>query len=395
MPEVHDLLRQRKAKAKDLLLRAEKLNKVTGIGKLLKKISAESEFLISLEKRQLDEASIEKHLVSSNLTHLEAILTCAEYAIDVSSVLKKFSYSIDENLISEISVDVEGYNGKLWLKVFARNPFALHRMWEGSGQYGDKDVCKVATEYLNAAKENLIDFASPKTAFLFVSGVTHSVADDLKRMGVKVVGEIINDPSDMEQENKGKYEQFDNIESCVRTHLSLLEFCDQAQSNIKKMNLDITTLIALVSSLTNDSCFSNFSDDILNLQAEEEMKEPLLPVLNSFLQGKELYVCKTALKDFNKILSTIGGPKEIERAKKLIERLNAVEDSPSERAKQLALSASIKERSKIIFGTGDTLQATTTTSNRSFVRAASGQGVDFSVFFHSSRALTEKKETLS
>ena len=55
-------------------------------------------------------------------------------------------------------------------------------------------------------------------------------------------------------------------------------------------------------------------------------------------------------------------------------------------------SASIKERSKIIFGTGETNQAITTTANTAFVRAAVNQGIKFSSYFHASRALTEQKQ---
>ena len=211
-------------------------------------------------------------------------------------------------------------------------------------------------------------------------------------MGIEVIGERIEDPKELENEKKIKNEIFGDIESCVKSHLTAFQMSDPLHRNINKVNLDITTLIALVSSLTNGNCFSKFKDEVLNLQAEEEQSEPLLPVLNSFLHGKELFVCRTALDDFNKILATIGGKMELERAEELMKRLSIVEDRPSVRAMQLAGSASIKERSKIIFGTGDTLQAVTSTANKSFVRAAHDQGVDFSVFFHSSRALTEKKE---
>lgn len=56
-------------------------------------------------------------------------------------------------------------------------------------------------------------------------------------------------------------------------------------------------------------------------------------------------------------------------------------------------SGSIKERSKIIFGTGDSLKAITCSANVAFTRAAATQGVEFTVFIHESRALTEEKES--
>jgi len=38
------------------------------------------------------------------------------------------------------------------------------------------------------------------------------------------------------------------------------------------------------------------------------------------------------------------------------------------------------------------MKAITTTANNAFMRAASNQGVEFSVFIHDPRALTESKE---
>jgi len=51
----------------------------------------------------------------------------------------------------------------------------------------------------------------------------------------------------------------------------------------------------------------------------------------------------------------------------------------------------VKEWHRSIFGTGDKLKATTMTSNHSFVRAAIHQGIEFDVYLHSSRALSERK----
>ena len=53
-----------------------------------------------------------------------------------------------------------------------------------------------------------------------------------------------------------------------------------------------------------------------------------------------------------------------------IKKIKVVADSPSARAMSLKESSKIKPRAKIIFGTGDNLQAITMTSNIGFVRAA-------------------------
>lgn len=163
--------------------------------------------------------------------------------------------------------------------------------------------------------------------------------------------------------------------------------------NIKKLNLDVTTLIVLVSQLTNGDFNVIFKQPFLIKQAECERLQQLLPVLEQFMKDKELYTCETAFNDFMKIVNTVGGPNERERAKTLRERLIIVPDNPSERTMLLKESSKIKPRAKIIFGTGDSLKAITLTSNIGFVRAAAQQGVKFSYYIHQSRALTEKKQS--
>merc|ERR1712048_1191305 len=72
--------------------------------------------------------------------------------------------------------------------------------------------------------------------------------------------------------------------------------------------------------------------------------------------------------------------------------MGIVEDCPTDYAMSLQESSSIKMRSKVIFGTGESLQAITTTANTAFVRAAENQGVKFSALYHASRALSEQKQ---
>ncbi|XP_052791074.1 UPF0415 protein C7orf25 homolog [Mya arenaria] len=88
----------------------------------------------------------------------------------------------------------------------------------------------------------------------------------------------------------------------------------------------------------------------------------------------------------------LGGPAEKRRAEDLLSRVNVVPDKPSFRADIMPNTGKIKDRSHVIFGTGDSLKAVTVTANSEFVRAAHHQGVLFSVFLHASRALTEEKE---
>jgi hypothetical protein len=158
------------------------------------------------------------------------------------------------------------------------------------------------------------------------------------------------------------------------------------------LNLDVTTLLACVSQLTNGSTFTDFKEEVLRLQAKEEILNPLLPILNDIMKNKELIVCQSAMSTFEAIVETTGGPNEKLRAKRLRGQIRVVNDVVSARVSHLELSSNIKEKSKIIFGTGDYARATTVTANASFVRAAAQQGVDLSVYLHAARALTEMKE---
>ncbi|XP_019860377.1 PREDICTED: UPF0415 protein C7orf25-like [Amphimedon queenslandica] len=133
----------------------------------------------------------------------------------------------------------------------------------------------------------------------------------------------------------------------------------------------------------------NGGDSVLAEQARQERKDPLWPMLQKATEGKSLLACKTAIDDFKSILSVVAGPSEKERAKELLSRINVVPDQPSERARNLHNSGRIKERAKIIFGTGDSLQAITLTANEGFVRAAAGRGISFNVIVHPCRALAE------
>jgi len=93
----------------------------------------------------------------------------------------------------------------------------------------------------------------------------------------------------------------------------------------------------------------------------------------SAVSGRQLYCCQTALREFQSILSTVGGPEEKLRAIDFIKRITIVPDQISQRTKSLSVSGNIKTRSLLIFGTGDTIQAVTVTANSGFVRSAKTQ----------------------
>jgi hypothetical protein len=74
-----------------------------------------------------------------------------------------------------------------------------------------------------------------------------------------------------------------------------------------------------------------------------------------------------------KIINTMAGPGEKERALELMSRITIVEDELPPRVANLVLSAKVKSRSQTVFGTGDAIKAMTVSANEGFVRGASNQ----------------------
>uniref|UniRef100_A0A8C5PCX7 CG025 protein n=1 Tax=Leptobrachium leishanense TaxID=445787 RepID=A0A8C5PCX7_9ANUR len=361
------MLCDRIAIAKELIKRAEALSRsrargVEGGAKLCSKLNAELKFLQKVEAGKV--VIKESHLRSTNLTHLQAIIESAESLDDVVSVLHVFGYNDQFGEKQTLVVDVVANGGHTWVKAIGRKAEALHN-----------------------------------------NSVSSPMAEKLKEMSVSVRGDIVavntlqEDPleenfsSGSESDEDSSYEFLhvgrvdrENVVASVAFPTEIkVEVCN-------RVNLDITTLITYVSSLSHGGCHLVFKQQVLTEQAAQEREAKVLPLLDAFMEGKELFACECAVNDFQSILDTLGGQGERNRAAALLQRVTVVPDQPSERALKLAISSKINQRSITIFGTGDTLKAITMTANSGFVRAAGNQGVKFSVFIHQPRALTESKE---
>ncbi|XP_053508122.1 UPF0415 protein C7orf25 homolog isoform X1 [Ictalurus furcatus] len=408
--------------AEDLLKRVDLLcshqnQEVEGRAKLCSKLRAELKFLQKVKAGQV--AIKESHLQSTNLTHLKAVVESAESLEKVISVLHVFAYEGPDGRKQTLVVDVVANGGHTWVKAIGRKAEALHNIWQGRGQYGDKSVIRQAEDYLEASRQQPIQYSNPHIIFAFYNGVSSPMADTLKLMGISVKGDIVavnsvvgsdEDEDDEEEEDEDFAQDEQDLEDNVEqdddgeAHLmhtrvdrdtvvaSLAFPTDVKVAECARVNLDITTLITYVSSLSHGNCHFTFREYVLTEQAAQERQDKVLPKLDAFMEGKELFACHSAVQDFRTILDTLGGPGERERAEKLLARLTVVPDQPSERTQRLVASSKVNHRSLMIFGTGDTLRAVTMTANSGFVRAAANQGVRYSVFIHQPRALTEGKE---
>uniref|UniRef100_UPI0037E8B9B5 UPF0415 protein C7orf25 homolog n=1 Tax=Semicossyphus pulcher TaxID=241346 RepID=UPI0037E8B9B5 len=409
-------LQQRISAAQVLLQRAEHLCRgVEGHQKLCGKLRAELRFLRRVEAGQLQVK--ESHLHSTNLTHLTAIVESAESLEGIVALLHVFTYQDATGHRQTLVVDVVANGGHTWVKAVGRKAEALHNIWQGRGQYGDKSIIRQAEDFLQASRQQPLQYRHPTVVFAFYNGVSCPMAQHLKGMGVSVRGDIVavnavtededvdlavdNEGAEAEEEDEAEAEEDEEAEEeeseLTRVEcgavVASLAFPAQVQvEECRRVNLDITTLITYVSSLSHGRCHFSFREVVLTEQAAQERRLQVLPQLDAFMEGKELFACRAAVHDFQDILETLGGPGEKERAQKLLTRLHVVDDRPSERTQRLTLSAKVNRRSLMIFGTGDWLRAVTMTANSRFVRAAANQGVRYSVFIHQPRALTEGKE---
>eukprot|EP01127_Copromyxa_protea_P016401 TRINITY_DN4867_c0_g1_i4.p1 TRINITY_DN4867_c0_g1~~TRINITY_DN4867_c0_g1_i4.p1 ORF type:complete len:311 (-),score=67.22 TRINITY_DN4867_c0_g1_i4:38-970(-) len=297
----------------------------------------------------------------------------------------------------------------MWIKVKAMKALTIQSLFHGNGSFGTKSISEAAALIKKSAGQHPVNFQPPVVVFWFVKGITDDVAYSLQSMNIVVRGEKVEEPTEESSDEDGL-----NLDKCVieeekrkataKEKLILLvedtgpdlEIPNEDEEHeipkINKVNLDITTLITLVSHVTNDLDPSqSFDDPVLQYQAEEERKQKVLPLINEFIAGKEVIVTNSAWTKFEGIVSIVGGPKERERTEELRKTLKFVEDCPSEYSLQLPVGGKIKQQHIDIFGSGDYYKAVTVTANSALVRAAADHGVEFSTFLHQARALTEVK----
>lgn len=141
-------------------------------------------------------------------------------------------------------------------------------------------------------------------------------------------------------------------------------------TEIKLVNLDVSTLLAYVTNMSNGYDNYVYREPLLTQQAEMERRRPLKPILDDLFRDKELLVSRTAYDNFMSIIDVIGGPKETLRAHELLKRARLVDDVSTGRVMGLRLGGRIKDRSRLVFATGENMKSITVSANEGFVRAA-------------------------
>lgn len=228
--------------------------------------------------------------------------------------------------------------------------------------FGQKNILEVADDFLDYAI-NMKTFRQPKVIFDFLHQINEKLEMALEEKGIIIGRKYL----DSEIEN--------------------------LKSNNDTINIDITTMIAYVSELSNGGTKSVFNDKFLDMQAEEERSNPIIKVIDQILEGKKLIACQTAVESFEEIIKILGGTNEIRRAKEFLAKLQILPDLENvQNVLKVELTSHIKERSRKIFAFGIYHSAVTVTSNFGFARAIKMQNVEVPMIFHNARALTEMKE---
>lgn len=156
-----------------------------------------------------------------------------------------------------IRVDVVGDDGLTWIKVIARNPKALNDTANGDVDYGKKSILDHAERFRMVAEKNRFCYREPTVIFDFANVLEKELIAALTDIGVR-----------------------------VRINGEAVEDMVNEVASVSKLNLDITAMIAWISSVTNGQTGWLFQCQYLNEQASKERKQPTMPFLNSTMNGK-------------------------------------------------------------------------------------------------------------
>ena len=332
-------------------------------------------------------------------------------------VLKVFKYDGKET----VRVDLVVNNGTRWICIKARKSYRNDVPFEDQlSSSDDEEECdetlknqlklavpdhklvRQAKTLQIAATRSPIHYKSPQVVFQFVrleeSGLPVDVLNQLLEIGIKVEFGL----------TVSKDEHTELISPII--------------------NLDIPTLVAMVSCITfdfNRICPEAFDSIPLQNQHRLETEDCILPILLKTFKNKKLICVRDAFDKFSEIVSTIGGYREKQRAyhlfnhsdeqsqfhfdiilnlnhlKKLGEesfhyeyepswKVFVIPNNPSKRIKDLSINMS--HHNMNVFGTGERLSLTTVTANAKFIRSIDkATGFKQSAIIHQPRGLIEQK----
>lgn len=137
-----------------------------------------------------------------------------------------------------------------------------------------------------AAADNVYFFQAPSVRFAFAQRIDDQLADELRDAGVEVV--LIDEmPSAAVVVGKPMADQCGPATTVdVRPRMAVPELNDfEAVRRVATLNLDVTTMLAYISAMTNGSADWEFPEAVLTEQALWERQSPVKAVLDSVFEG--------------------------------------------------------------------------------------------------------------
>lgn len=201
--------------------------------------------------------------------------------------------------------------------------------------------------------------------FTFCHKIDNDLSAELLEIGVTIDQQLAKNKSTSE---------YASGEDIVE-RLALETNDQEAISRVDTLNLDVTTMLAYISAMTNGSNNWEYQEPILTEQALWERQNPVKAELDRVFTGKSLICCETAANSFWEITNLLGGTQERIRAKAFMERVKVRPDvdQPPPDLERLTFGGKIKTRSLKIFSFGIVHQAMTVTANEGFIRSAKMQ----------------------
>lgn len=130
-------------------------------------------------------------------------------------------------------------------------------------------------------------FQAPSVRFAFAQRIDEQLTDELRAAGVEVT---LIDDMHAEATSDAKLAD-DQDATVVRPRMAVPELNDfEAVRRVATLNLDVTTMLAYISAMTNGSADWEFPEAVLTEQALWERQSPVKAVLDSVFEGETLGV---------------------------------------------------------------------------------------------------------
>lgn len=158
--------------------------------------------------------------------------------------------------------------------------------------------------------------------------------------------------------------------------------------------LDITTVVTLITDITQNKKKAklflekaNPNDEIVKYLVEDDEKDPVSNKIYKLVNSNKMYICKTAYKKLNQMLSNVGSDDEIEKYNKLLKKIKVIDDEEDEVFCE-ATSKVWNEWTKATYETASKKRYTLLTGNVGATKSAYENGfTDIDIIVHRSRCL--------